>query len=402
MWQRPLSYYATPGARAFGILGQIAEDHDEFPGLTMAEYATLPCGRVIEPKTFVHGEHSNGKWDGESEVQLMLVLAILYNEDMPNQCIVWGMWATDVDGETSHLALWYNLPGIYRSNPISRSTVEGMHDEEKMLGLNWPGKIALRHIDPSVKVVARWSTELTKDLDAVALSAVARSLPYGRGKNTYVLFEPLPDDDTFNIDAIVAMISMPDWLVLPTARRGPSGVVPFEPSFKPVKADLFMAAGIGYRIGATPGLLSHGAYFLTPTTLRRKLGIFTGTVDAETVELFVVEQFGWTPLDEIPHGMTTEVATVRKQNLREPVVFASGAAMRLARLDVGAGLTVSLTHMLYADGQALAIAEPATDREVRARTPRARTAAPYPPDPASPRTGVRGAQAHAHEPQPGC
>ena len=96
MPQRPLSYYATPGARAFGILGQIAEDHDEFPGLTMAEYATLPCGRVIEPKTFVHGEHSNGKWDGEPEVQLMLVPPARSTEESrakPPKVFSWKLWS---------------------------------------------------------------------------------------------------------------------------------------------------------------------------------------------------------------------------------------------------------------------------------------------------------------------
>ncbi len=51
-------------------------DHDEFPGLTMAEYVRLPCGRLLEPKTFVHGEFLNGKWGDTPEVQAFLVLQL--------------------------------------------------------------------------------------------------------------------------------------------------------------------------------------------------------------------------------------------------------------------------------------------------------------------------------------
>ena len=111
MSSRPLSFYATPGASAFGSLGQLPPDHDEFPGLTMAEYVRLPCSRLLEPKTFVHGEFLNNKWGDTPEVQAFLVLAILYHPEKPEAVIVWGFWASDIDGENSSMALSYDLRG---------------------------------------------------------------------------------------------------------------------------------------------------------------------------------------------------------------------------------------------------------------------------------------------------
>ena len=55
-WQAPLSTYATAGARAFGFLGRIPDDSEEYPGAALAEYAKLPNNRTLEPKTFVFAE----------------------------------------------------------------------------------------------------------------------------------------------------------------------------------------------------------------------------------------------------------------------------------------------------------------------------------------------------------
>ena len=72
---RPLSYYATPGARAFGSLGIVPDDVDAYGGLTMAECALMPNGRILEPSTFTQAQYKNNKWGDETEVAVFLVLA---------------------------------------------------------------------------------------------------------------------------------------------------------------------------------------------------------------------------------------------------------------------------------------------------------------------------------------
>ena len=223
MSSRPLSFYATPGASAFGSLGQLPPDHDEFPGLTMAEYVRLPCSRLLEPKTFVHGEFLNNKWGDTPEVQAFLVLAILYEPEKPEAVIVWGFWASDIDGENSSMALSYDLKGIFKGDPLSGETVKKMDDKEQVFDVNWPGKLALNSIDPSIKVHARYAAYHARDVDNVALSAVVHSVKYGKRKS-YVRIEPLPDDDTFTIDMLVDLVPKPAWLKFPDKRCGPSGV----------------------------------------------------------------------------------------------------------------------------------------------------------------------------------
>ena len=47
-----MSFYANPGAKAFGFLGEVPDKVDAYGGMTMAEGAFLPNGRVLEPMTF--------------------------------------------------------------------------------------------------------------------------------------------------------------------------------------------------------------------------------------------------------------------------------------------------------------------------------------------------------------
>ena len=61
---RPLSYYATPGARAFGSLGIVPDDVDAYGGLTIGEYALMPNGRILETATFTQAQYSTGTRSG--------------------------------------------------------------------------------------------------------------------------------------------------------------------------------------------------------------------------------------------------------------------------------------------------------------------------------------------------
>ena len=96
-----MSYFATPGAEAFGFLGEVPADIDAYGGMTMAEYAILPCGRLLEPLTFTFSEYTNGKWGGAPEVQAFFVLAILYSDEQTDAPIVRGVWASDHDGDST-------------------------------------------------------------------------------------------------------------------------------------------------------------------------------------------------------------------------------------------------------------------------------------------------------------
>ena len=99
---RPLSYYATPGARAFGSLGIVPDDVDAYGGLTMAECALMPNGRILEPSTFTQAQYKNNKWGDETEVAVFLVLAILYLEEKPDIVVIYGIWCNDKDGDNSN------------------------------------------------------------------------------------------------------------------------------------------------------------------------------------------------------------------------------------------------------------------------------------------------------------
>ena len=129
---RPLSYYATPGARAFGSLGIVPDDVDAYGGLTMAECALMPNGRILEPSTFTQAQYKNNKWGDETEVAVFLVLAILYLEEKPDVVVIYGIWCNDKDGDNSNFSLFYDSKGLLRDK-ITRDTLESMPEDQLIL-----------------------------------------------------------------------------------------------------------------------------------------------------------------------------------------------------------------------------------------------------------------------------
>ena len=63
------SNFATAGVEAFGDLGTVPDDHDEFPGLIMAEFVLLSSGEKLVPPCWIFEHFKNGKKEGKAEVR---------------------------------------------------------------------------------------------------------------------------------------------------------------------------------------------------------------------------------------------------------------------------------------------------------------------------------------------
>jgi len=238
---KALSYYATPGARAIGSLGTIPNEVDAYGGLTMAERAVMPDGRVLEPKTFTQAQYRNAKWGDEVEMATFLVLAILCFEEKPDVVIIYGIWVHDKDGDDSNFSLFYDANGLMR-DPLTRQTIQGMGKDRLILDANWPDTIRMTDLDPSILVAPSGQGSMA-DPDHKVISAVARKITYG-GKKTksFLRVEALPTDHTYTMDALVGLFRKPSWLVFPKRRIGPSGIAPVQQAFAPVLPNAWGAA----------------------------------------------------------------------------------------------------------------------------------------------------------------
>ena len=366
------SCYATPGALAFGKLGKVPDEVDAYGGLIMAAGALMPNGRLLEPATFVQSLYSNEKWGNAAEVATFLVQAILCLEEKRDVVIIYGVWCHDKDGEDSNLELFYDAKGLM-SDPLTRKTIEEMGEGEIVLDTNWPDTVSLKHIDPSILVVPSGCTT-GDDPDIKVISAVARQIRYGKQKKkSFLRIEGLPTDGTYTMDALMAILRTPRWLILPDKRLGPSGIAPVQPAFARVPPSAFFQDGKVYLVGAEAGGLSHGATWRDTESGRLRYGVFARSADqgAGHCEMLPCESCRATlpsglSVDEPPMSIMLQAIDVPLSRLINPVVFASEAAHRLQKLDESSGEVRKLTHVVdeSSPGTLYTIMDVATDKTV--------------------------------------
>jgi len=364
------SYYATPGARAFGSLGIVPDEVDAYGGLNMAECALMPNGRLLEPATFVQSLYSNQKWGDAPEMDTFLVMAILSYEEKPDVVIIYGVWVHDKDGKDSNLELFYDAKGLM-GDPLTRKTIEAMGENELILDTNWPDTIRLSDIDPSILVFPSGCTT-GDDPDIKVISAVARQIRYGKKKTkSFLRIEELPTDGSYNMDALVGICRTPGWLKLPEKRLGPSGIAPVQPAFAPVPPGAFYQAGKVFLVGAKAGGLSHGATWRDTESGPLRYGVFARSADqgARCCEMLPCYScrapfMSELSVDEPPMAIMLEGIHVRLCDLIDPVVYASEAAHRLQKLDESGGVVRKLTHVHARLAELETIMDMATDKMV--------------------------------------
>ena len=240
----PASIFATPGVCAYGTI-HVLDENDEYAGLHLAEYVTMPWEEVLRPSMFVFVTARNRAAGGGQTVRRpFFVTELPYDPVHPDRPGVRGFWLTE-----GFEVLNYH--DTKRMRKDVRIQIEKMERGNYVIDSTWREIVAASAVELSICVQLGTEHD-TDDSDCDVLSLVGI---FAIEQWKHVL-KPITSN--------ASIIDVHHGLGLPPPAMTSlfTNIIPRESSFEPIDHDVFAFAGRMLTIGAAPGRPTHAIEYL--------------------------------------------------------------------------------------------------------------------------------------------